>query len=149
MAPALAKMQNSLIPVNNNRRRHCIRDFFRRNWNPESIKPPKVDPDLAELTPVTRSVEVIRYSILSWEFWLSPNGRLREWLKLNGRIASVLVIPAVLVMPIVTLIIWQVAKWMGWLVSIAGHIVLFPLVAVAGIVVSLVVVAILRAFFGK
>ena len=60
-----------------------------------------------------------------------------------------LVIPAVLVMPLVTLIIYQVAKWMGWLVGIAGHIILFPLVALAGIVVSLVVVAIIRAFFGK
>ena len=52
-------------------------------------------------------------------------------------------------MPLVTLIIFQVAKWMGWLVGIAGHIILFPLVALAGIVVALVVVAILRAFFGR
>ena len=142
-------MQNSLIPVNNNRRRHRIRDFFRRHWNPEKIELPKVDPDLEELEAATRSCEVIRYSLLSLEWWLSPNGKLREWLKLNGRIASVLVIPAVLVMPLVTLIIWQVAKWMGWLVGIAGHIILFPLVAMAGCIVALVVVAILRTFFGR
>ena len=130
-------------------RRHRFRDFFRRYWNPERIEPPKVDPELDDLDPATRSCEVIRFSLLSLEWWLSPNGKLREWLKLNGRIASVLVIPAVLVMPLVTLIIYQAAKWMGWLVSIAGHMILFPLVALAGIVVALVVVAILRALIGK
>ena len=133
----------------NNNRRHRIRDFFRRHWNPNSIEPPKVDLEFEELGATTRAAEVIRFSFLSLEWWLSPQGKLREWLKLNGRIASILVIPAVLVMPLVTLIIYQVAKWMGWLVSIAGHIILFPLVAMAGIVVSLVVVAILRAFLSK
>jgi hypothetical protein len=142
-------MQNTLIPVRNNNRRHRFRDFFRRHWNPEKIEPPTVDPELDDLDPVTRSCEVVRFSLLSLEWWLSPNGTLRAWLKLNGRVASVLVIPAVLVMPLVTLIIYQVAKWMGWLVGIAGNIILFPLVALAGIVVSLFVVAIIRAFFGK
>ena len=142
-------MQNTLIPVRNNNRRHRFRDFFRRHWNPKAIEPPVVDHDLDDLDAATRSCEVIRFSLLSLEWWLSPNGTLREWLKINGKISAVLVVPAVLVMPLVTLIIYQVAKWMGWLVGIAGHIILFPLVALAGIVVSLVVVAIIRAFFGK
>ena len=133
----------------NNNRRHRFRDFIRRHWNPESIEPPKVVPELEDLDPVTRSAEVIRFSLLSLEWWLSPQGKLREWLKLNGRIASILVVPAVLVMPLVTLILYQVAKWMSWLTGIAGHIVLFPLIALAGLIVSLLVVAILRAFFGK
>ena len=138
-------MHNELTPMNNNRRHH----FFRRHWNPEKIEPPKVDPKLENLDAATRSCEVIRFSLLSLEWWLSPNGTLREWLKLNGKIISILVIPTVLVMPLVTLIIWQVAKWMNWLVGIAGHIILFPLVALAGIIVALVIVAILRIIFGR
>jgi hypothetical protein len=141
-------MQNNLTPVNNNRR-HRFRDFIKRHWNPEKIEPPKVDPELEALDPATRSAEIIRYSILSAEFWLSPQGTLREWFKLNGKISAVLIIPAVVVMPLVSLILWQVAKWLGWLVGIAGHLIMFPLVALAGIVVSLIVVAILRAFIGK
>lgn len=141
-------MEKTHTPVSNSRR-HRLRDFFRKHWQPEEINPPTVDPDLEYLDAATRSCEVVRYSLLSLEWWLSPNGTLREWLKLNGKISSMLVIPAVLVMPLVTLIIWQVAKWMNWLVGIAGHIVLFPLVALAGIVVALVVVAILRTIFGK
>lgn len=141
-------MQNNLTPVNNNRR-YRFRDFIKRHWNPEKIEPPKVDPELEALDPATRSAEIIRYSILSAEFWLSPQGTLREWFKLNGKISAVLIIPAVVVMPLVSLILWQVAKWLGWLVGIAGHLIMFPLVALAGIVVSLIVVAILRAFIGK
>jgi len=141
-------MQNNLTPVNNNRR-HRFRDFIKRHWNPEKIEPPKVDPDLEDLDAATRSCEIVRYSILSAEFWLSPQGTLREWFKLNGKISAVLIIPAVVVMPLVSLILWQVAKWLGWLVGIAGHLIMFPLVALAGIVVSLIVVAILRAFIGK
>jgi len=141
-------MQNNLTPVNNNHR-HRFRDFIKRHWNPEKIEPPKVDPELEALDPATRSAEIIRYSILSAEFWLSPQGTLREWFKLNGKISAVLIIPAVVVMPLVSLILWQVAKWLGWLVGIAGHLIMFPLVALAGIVVSLIVVAILRAFIGK
>jgi hypothetical protein len=132
-----------------NNRRHRLREFFRRHWNPEKIMPPKVDPDLKDLDGVQRASEVIRHSILSAEFWLSPQGALREWFKLNGKISAVLIIPAVIIMPLVSLILWQIAKWMGWLVGIAGHLILFPLVALAGIAVAFIVVGILRAFIGK
>ena len=113
------------------------------------IEPPKVDPELDDLDAATRSVEVVRFSLLSLEWWLSPNGTLREWLKINGKVSSVLIIPTVIVMPLVSLILWQIATWMGWLVGIAGHFILFPLVALVGIVIALIVVAILRALFGK
>ena len=140
-------MQNELTPVN--KRRHRFRDFIRRHWQPTKIEPPKVDPELEDLDAATRSAEVIRFSLLSLEWWLSPNGTLREWFKLNGKISSILIIPAVMVMPLVTFILWQCAKWMGWLVSIAGNLILFPLIGIAGIGIALVVVAILRVIFGK
>lgn len=140
-------MESNLTPVNKHRYR--FRDFLRRHWNPEKIKPPKVDPELEDLDPVTRSAEVVRFSLLSLEWWLSPNGTLREWFKLNGKISSILIIPAVLVMPLVTFILWQCAKWMGWLVGIAGNLILFPLIGIVGIGIAFLVVAILRAFFGK
>ena len=133
----------------NSNRKQRFRNFLPRHWQPQKIEPPTVDAELEDLDAATRSCEVVRFSLLSLEWWLSPNGTLRELLKLNGKITSILVVPVVLVMPLVTLIIWQVAKWMGWLVSIAGHIILFPLVALAGIVVSLVIVAILRFIFGR
>ena len=71
-----------------NDRRDAIQDFFRRHWNPEKIEKPTVDTELEDLDAATRSCEVIRFSLLSLEWWLSPQGTLRAWLKLNGRIAS-------------------------------------------------------------
>jgi hypothetical protein len=108
-----------------------------------------VDPDLPNLGGVQRSAEVFRYSILSIEWWLSPQGTLREWLRLNGKISSVLLIPALLVVPLVTFILWQIAKWMGFLVGIAGNILVFPLLALLAIGVIAATAALLRTFLGR
>src|SRR4051812_4747022 len=95
---------------------------IKEHWHPEPIQPPEVDPDLPRLTGLQRATESLRYSILSVEWWLSPNGKLREWLRINGKLGSVLLIPAVLVVPLITFILWQMSKWVGWLVSIAGNL---------------------------
>ncbi|MEQ1858447.1 MAG: hypothetical protein ABMA13_00770 [Chthoniobacteraceae bacterium] len=139
-------MSEPLTPTNSKSR---VREFISRHWQPKEIEQPTVDPDLKHLDGAQRSAEVVRYSILSLEWWLSPNGRLREWLRLNGKISSVLIIPAVLVVPLVTFIIWQVSKWMGWLVGIAGNLILFPLAALVAAGVTFGVVILLRNLLGK
>lgn len=73
---------------------------FKGAWQPKPIDPPTLDPDLAHLGALTRSAESIRYSILSFEFWVSPNGQVREWFRQNARIASWLAIPGLLVLPV-------------------------------------------------
>ena len=119
------------------------------HWNPKPIEPPTVDPELARLNALQRAVESFRYTILSIEWWLSPNGKLREWLKLNSKVGSVLVIPAVIVVPLVTFILWQIANWMGWLVSIVGNLILFPVAALIAVVATLAVIALLRIVIKK
>jgi hypothetical protein len=126
-----------------------IKQLLRRHWCPQKIEAPIVDPALKDLDGAQRSAEVVRYSILSLEWWLSPNGTLREWLKLNGKIGSVLLIPAVLVVPLVTFILWQIAHWMTWLVSICGNLILFPFAALVAAAVIYGVVAIIRVVLGK
>jgi hypothetical protein len=83
------------------------------------------------------------------EWWLSANGKLREWLRLNSKIGSVLVIPAVIVVPLISFILWQIAKWTGWLVSIAGNLILFPMAALVAVIVILAVIAVLRLLLCK
>lgn len=122
---------------------------LKTHWNPQPIEPPHVDPDLPRLNGLQRAAESFRYTALSLEWWLSPNGKLREWLRVNSKIGSALVIPAVLVVPLVTFILWQVAKWMGWLVSIAGNLILFPAAALLAVIVILAVIAVLRLILGK
>ena len=47
--------------------------------------------------------------------------------------------------PIGHVILWQIATWMGWLVAIAGNLILLPLalVAAAGVII------LLRIILGK
>src|SRR5947207_3328321 len=42
------------------------------------LNPPRVDPKLSNLTPLERAAEVLRYSFLRAEYWLSPNGAMRQ-----------------------------------------------------------------------
>jgi hypothetical protein len=122
---------------------------LKAHWNPQRIEQPTVDPELPRLNGLQRAVESFRYTALSLEWWLSPNGHLREWLKINGKISSVLVIPAVLIVPLVTFILWQVSKWAGWLVGITGNLILLPMAVLVAVVVVLCVTALLRATFRK
>ena len=92
---------------------------------------------------------MFRYTVLSIEWWLSPNGTLREWCKLNGKVGSALLIPAVLVVPLVSFLLWQLATWLGYLLAIAGKLIVLPIAALAAFYLISAVVAHIRARFGK
>ena len=124
-----------------------VRSFLRKHWQPKPIEPPTVDPDLEELTAVQRSAEVIRYSILSLELWLSPLGRLREWVRLNSKLCAILSVPALLVLPLITFILIQVTYWLALLVQMTGNLILFPLAALMALFAISAVVLIVRAIF--
>jgi hypothetical protein len=83
--------------------------------------------NLSQLDALSRSVECLRYFLLSFEFWLSPGGDIREWLKINCRLCVWLMMPALLVMPVVTLILWQFTGWFSMFTAIAGKLILLLL----------------------
>ena len=116
------------------------RQAILRHWRPAVIEPPEVDPELPTLTGVDRSAEVMRYSVLSTEYWLSPKGYLREWLRFNAKLASILVFPTLLVVPLITFALGQFKTWIELLVVTTTGMVLFPLSAllVAGLISALV-----------
>lgn len=119
------------------------RQVILRHWHPEAIEPPEVDPELPHLTGVERSAEVFRYSVFSLEYWLSPKGYLREWLRFNAKIASILFIPALLVVPLITFTLMQFKTWAELLVTTLTGMILFPLSAllVLGLISALVYLA--------
>lgn len=94
-------MENNNLP----KRWIWLKEFVQRHWQPKPIDPPTPDENVEELSGPQRSAEVIRYSILSLEFWLSPLGRLREWVRLNTKASVLLLIPTVIVLPLVTCIL--------------------------------------------
>jgi hypothetical protein len=106
-----------------------FRRLLLRNWQPGPLATPTVDPDLENLSGVERSAEAVRYSFRSLEFWLSPGGFLREWLRFNARIAAFLGIPSVLVVPIITFALGQFKTWAALVAATTTNLILFPLSA--------------------
>lgn len=95
-------------------------------WNPRSLERPAAAPDLVHMGSIERSAEVIRYSIRRAEFWLSPKGELREWLRFNLWIAAILAIPAIVIAPIAAYLLTQVAAGTGQLAQIARNLTGIP-----------------------
>src|SRR5438067_6853042 len=74
------------------------------------LTPPGVDPKLTSLTPLERAAEVLRYSVLRAEYWLSPNGAMRQRIRFAVRL-WVYVMIAALIAPGVTGVIQHVTGW--------------------------------------
>lgn len=86
-------------------------------WSPQRLPRPAVDPGLPDLHPVVRAAEVLRYSASKFEYWISPGGHVREALRLSCLLAVLLAIPVLLVMPLVTQLLVQVAGWLDLIVK--------------------------------
>lgn len=122
--------------------------WTKAQWQPQPIDPPSVDPGIDGLDPLQRSAEAIRYSVLSIEFWISPNGQVREWLKHNSHLAAWLAIPAFLILPIITFMLVQVGGWIATLVGIAGHLIIFPILALLAGLVIMIAIRIAKSLLG-
>ena len=114
-------------------------------WRSEPVQPPTVDPDLHRMSGLQRATESIRYVLLRWEHWVSPSGDIREWLRHNTRIGAWLFIPAIVLMPVIGFILWQVSGWLALLTSIVGRLIVLP----ALILVAFVVIRIVAALFKR
>ena len=99
------------------------------------IKRPTIDPRLEELNTVVRSAECLRHFILSVEFWISPSGLLRQWMKQNILLAAFLLIPAVLLMPVISLVLHEVEGWLSTLLSIVWKLILLSIIAFVAVCV--------------
>lgn len=105
---------------------------------------PRVDPAFQRMNGLQRAVESLRYGLLCWEAWVSPDGNLREWLRQNTYVGAWLLLPAALVMPVVGLILWQLTGWVTMLTSIAGKLVVLPVLILLAFVVIRIVFALLK-----
>ncbi|WP_050025390.1 hypothetical protein [Verrucomicrobium sp. BvORR034] len=125
------------------------RGLITTTWSPQPLPTPRVDPELSQFSGVERSAEVFRYNFRLAEYWLSPGGFMREWIRLNVRIALALLVPSVLVVPLVTYTLQQFSVWTELLATTTSKMVLFPLSAllVVGLVWGLVHLA--KSFQGR
>jgi hypothetical protein len=102
-------------------------------WKPKAIERPTVNRSFLKLPPIQRAAEVLRYSALKTEHWLSPNGPLREWMRLNILAALFIGFPALIIVPILTFLLGQFATWMMFLAQAARCFVIFVGYLIAGV----------------
>ena len=67
------------------------------------------------------------------EYWLSPLGHLREFIKLNLRLVLAIAIPVLMVAPLITMALDQFKLWIVLLTQTMSSFVLFPLSVVLSI----------------
>lgn len=91
-------------------------------WEPQPLVAPSLPPEFDRLPHVPRSFESVRFALARLERWLSPEGWLRAWLRLNLIIAVVLCCSAVLVLPVVGHVFAELVAWTGMADTIAGHL---------------------------
>ena len=101
-------------------------------WSPRCLSPPRVDAALTELHPVVRSAEVLRYSLAKFEYWIPPGGHVREVLRLSSLLAALLGIPALMVMPLATLLLTQVLIGLDLIVKIVINLAYIVAALVVG-----------------
>jgi hypothetical protein len=94
-------------------------------WKPKAIERPMIERSFLKLPAIERSAEVLRHSLLKAEHWLSPNGCLREWCRLNILVALLIGMPALFVVPILTYLLGQFATWMLFLAQAARNLIIF------------------------
>jgi hypothetical protein len=116
--------------------------FFSRLWRalaPQPL-PPYALPDRLDALPMLiRVAEVLCWAFNCLERALSPSGRLRSWILLNLLMALGIAIPALTVVPAVTLVFEGVAQWADLLTRIAFNLLLTAL-ALLGLLVVLRVI---------
>jgi hypothetical protein len=114
-------------------------------WQPCPLEKPTVHEDLPHMSHVERSAEALRYQMLRLEFALSPDGGMREWLKLVLRMAIVAGAPCLLIVPIVTYFLSGFAAWTSFLRAAAINLVVTVAALIALVLLLMIFASILGA----
>ena len=115
---------------------------LRRLWKQEPVEPPTPRLELTEDSWVERGAEVIGWHFCRLEYWLSGNGWLRAWLRLNLFLSIAFTVAGVLLLPPVTRVLEELANTSHWLGRILID-VLELLSAVPPVIISLAAIYLL------
>ncbi len=116
-----------------------FKKIFKSAWQPQSISRPFPSRNFENLGLFERLSETLMYSILLFEYSISPNGGLRAWLRLNLLVGVVGVIPALTIVPVVTYLLHGFTTWSEYIRRISENLlwaVLFGFATLALIVVG-------------
>ena len=113
------------------------------------LEPPALDARFSRLAALERASEVLRWHARRAEYWISPGGHLRAWLRLNICLALWLGIPAVLLTPVVTLILTTAVGWSARLAEIARNLAVIPAWLGSGLMAITGITFLLRLIRGR
>ena len=118
---------------------------LKHSWHPKPLDMPVVDPEFPELSDLQRAGESFRYSVLSLEFWLTPHGGIREWIRHNTILAVVLAPVVLVLIPLIGCGLAGIAAWCVALTAIAAHAVIIPLLVVGAVLAILFALKFLKS----
>jgi len=83
------------------------------------------------------------------EFWISPDGSLREWIRLNAYAALFIAIPTFIIVPIVTALLTQFVTWTALLGTIIKNLVMAQCLGMVCIGLLMALYVALKAFLSR
>ena len=95
---------------------------FLAAWTPTPIPKPQIDPHLDELPSLQRIAEVCRYLCLRLEYAVSSGGTLRAWVRVNLMVLLTGIVPALLVVPLLTLLASEFTSFTGYLLQASRNL---------------------------
>jgi hypothetical protein len=90
------------------------------------LMPPQVPRELTTLPPLLRAAEVLRFSILRFEHWLSSTGRLRRFLRAVLVICCCLAAISFWMAPFITSILTQLTVWSAMAAELVNNLTSLP-----------------------
>ena len=112
------------------------------------LNEPQVDPKLTNLTPLERAAEVLRYSVLRAEYWLSPDGAMRQRVRFALRL-WIYVMMAALIAPGITAVIQHITGWTAMSAEAVKNITEIPLGLGKFLLACFAVVILFRLLFRR
>ena len=122
---------------------------FRQRIGATGIPSPRVDPQLVRLSVIERLAEVLRYTLLRAEHWLSPGGTLRAVLRLSFKLALLTGIPACTIGPVAILLLEGAAAASASLATIAANLAAMSISLITAVLGFAVLTALVRTFLRK
>ncbi|MDB4353734.1 hypothetical protein N9Z02_00355 [Akkermansiaceae bacterium] len=111
---------------------------------PHPVERPIVGEDFFRLPAWKRSIASITYCVRRLEYWIAPQGWVREWLRLNVLAVVLLGTSVLLLGPIVTALLLSLFDWTNLSVSI-----LIKVMSMVAIVPPLFLAIVSGVFFWK
>ena len=115
----------------------------------QPVARPVVVRNLAQLPPIERGAEVLRYALSRTEHWLSPGGLVRTVLRLSMTLAILLGLPVLIVGPVIMLLIENMAAAAALLAASAKHLATMSFWLIAAVIGFALLIALVRTLIRR